>query len=668
MESFEQNKYETFSHAENLDYIFNNEVNNFENIESSNIDVGYISKVYFRFLRKKFISLFSNKPQKSFTNIIYLTSECPPFTQKNISEDSPLEYILQMQKQYPNKNIRIMVPIIGLNYEEVCKTKNISVDINGKSCILEKTSVNFNYFAQNKQWRACLYKFPKNNTNIQVYGLYSPCFSFCSDENIVTRIKFLAPWMRASRIAIRKLKTSKNEQFKPDIVHCENIPFYLGSEFELKLPYPVKVIQSVKDFTQFNTYTIEPFWAAINLADKNVMRKICNDNVIKKNIAMLFKLHNSRNFYKINDCLKFIFKNYPKFRKYIDQGDAIEENAIFRKLNARILQILPELNFEGQSYYNMMAYSIKRASFWTTTSKTYYSEIFENQNIAGNMQKLINKTKAKSSYFEYAADVSKYTMNTPDDIFYDFNSENFRENRIKNKFALLRELSLDKIKLNLPNPTTFPDKNVKIYGHLDSFYDSPILFANPENEIFSNGIDILFNSILKLFERYKNIRVIICIKDGMKANFIKKWIEFLTENKHLNGRWIFIDGQINKSKFYAASDMTLIPRRANIINSEHIIAMRYGCVPIASGCGILNDDIPDIFEDISNGCGFKTKSGFMINEDCTENFMNILTKAIGIYQNNPSGWKLLIKNCLLHQSGWSFKILERYNRIYEELA
>ena len=113
--------------------------------------------------------------------------------------------------------------------------------------------------------------------------------------------------------------------------------------------------------------------------------------------------------------------------------------------------------------------------------------------------------------------------------------------------------------------------------------------------------------------------------------------------------------------------MILLPRRANLTNIDHFIAMNYGCIPIASRSGILNDTIPDIFDDISRGCGFKTKIGLLTEEDTNELFLTPVMKALNLYQNNPNSWNLLIKNCLNHDSSWSFKILEKYNKIYQEL-
>ena len=193
------------------------------------------------------------------------------------------------------------------------------------------------------------------------------------------------------------------------------------------------------------------------------------------------------------------------------------------------------------------------------------------------------------------------------------------------------------------------------------------MFASLNTEIFAEGADILFNTTLKLFELHKNIQIIICMKDGMKVNFVRSWIKFLTENKYLNGRWIFIDGEVRLPKFLAASDMILIPRRINTTDTNHFIAMHYGCVPIVSRSGILNDTVSDIFDDISNGCGFKTKRGLLCEEDNNELFLTPVMKALNLFQNNPASWNLLVKNCINRQSGWTFEILEKYHQIYQEL-
>ena len=56
-----------------------------------------------------------------------------------------------------------------------------------------------------------------------------------------------------------------------------------------------------------------------------------------------------------------------------------------------------------------------------------------------------------------------------------------------------------------------------------------------------------------------------------------------------------------------------------------------------------------------------------MEDDNNEIFISSVLKALNIYQNNPSSWNLLIRNCMNRDSSWSFKILEKYDKIYKEL-
>lgn len=664
MEELENtDSYSTETHSDEIDYIFDKEHENIDDIVWENKDLAYMAKSYFRFLRKKFSSKVREKMQKNFTNVLFLTLDCPGFSANSIRDDNPLEFISEMRNQYPDNDIRVLVPIINL--EEDCRfSKKISVDIAGKAIAIEKTNIKVDFFLQNKKQEAYLYRFIKDGWNIEVYGICSSSFSYLKNISDLSRLQYLAPFLKAARLITKKMY---KEEFAVDIVHCENVPFYLGGEFESKLPYQVKVLQTIKDFTQIDVAKMEAFWAFINLADKRAMKKLCNDALIKKHVATLFNLHNTKRFCQMGECLRFIYKNYYKFRKFIDKGDDVDENFIFNRLNARTLQIFSQIAYEEDLYFHPMIYSLKRADYWVTPSKTYYKEIQENPQLSGKMYRYIERSQEKSTYVSYGVDLNKYPLEDTRQIYQSFNLQNFRENRIKNKQALLKEFSSDRIKTNFVDPTLFKGESVKIIGNLDSFYDAPIFFANPSNEIFAQGVDILFNTILKLFELHKNIQVVICIKDGLKVNFIKTWVEFLSQNKYLNGRWVFIDGEINLPKFLSASDMMLLPRRANMTSVEHFLAMHYGCVPIVARNGILNDTISDIFDDINLGTGFKTKGSLLLEENSNELFLVPTLKALNIYQNNPSSWNLLIRNCMNKPCGWDFKTLEKYNKIYKDL-
>ena len=138
------------------------------------------------------------------------------------------------------------------------------------------------------------------------------------------------------------------------------------------------------------------------------------------------------------------------------------------------------------------------------------------------------------------------------------------------------------------------------------------------------------------------------------------------ENKPaFDGRWVYINSPINLEQFYASADLTLFPARKNMMYSNQYKALQYGCIPVTTGIGCYNDVITGIFDDMREGCGFKTNSELINEQEILENFMQILNKAINLYSNNHSSWNLLIKNAMSYDSSWNFEKLEKYNQIYD---
>lgn len=588
-----------------------------QNIEHANFLYDY--KTQFRFLRKNISAFLRKKLKKDFKEILIVTAQNPPF-----------DYIFAFKKQYPDKNIKVLIPLHDLENAE-------------------KTNISFEFYSQNKTCEARLYKLPKNANNIEIYGLFSASFS----GHDVSKLQYLAPFMKAVRICVKSLK--------PEVVHADNLPFFLGAEFESKMAYPVKVLQVIDDFGKYEAEKTEAFWAAINLVNKAGMKKICRDKIIQKCMASLFNLHNTKHFSQMRDCLEFIYQNYEKFRSTIDKTEEIDENILFRRMSIQALKLFPELKCENNIHFNSMYFTIKKVDFWVTISKTYYDEIFANKEIAGCLSKKIEQTKLKSDFINIGYNFSKTKLYQPFDI------NNFRELRIKNKSYLLKEFSFKRVQTRFVDLSLLKTENYTLKGYLDSFYEAPLIFSKFSLNIFDDGVDIALDSILKLFEQRKNIQIIINIPNGLNNNFVKSWIEFLEQNSAFDGRWLFINDEINVEQFYAASDIALFPTRTNSSKTEHYKAMKFGCIPVASRSGILNDTIADIFDDMIFGCGFKTKNPLLTDKNANETYFETLSKAINLFINNNSSWNLLIKNAMNYDSNWNFEIIEKYNKIYDSI-
>lgn len=611
--------FETETHAKILNITNSNELEGFREKYSNSHKSFRLFKVEFRFLRKCFSAFFRKTSKNDFKTVLFITLSKPP-----------LDYISAFRKQYPDKDIKVLIPL---------ETKEG----------LGKSYFDFEFQLQNHINTASLYKLHANKENVIIYGLYSKAFSECD----YSRLQYLAPFVKAARYVAKKLK--------PDIIHSDNIPFFLGAEFDKKSYFPIKVLQIIDDFSVYEKAKEEPFWAAINLVGNQGMKKLCKDKIIAKCIASLFNLYNAKCFYQMDECLEFLYRNYYTLRRYTDKRDDIEENVIFKRLNAQTLKIFPQMICEDDLYYNIMFQTIKRTNFWAVPSKTYYNNLFANPKLSGKLFNRIHKTKNKSTYISYGYKIPDFK------IYKHFTVENFRDLRQRNKKHLIREFSRDRIRTNFIDVKFFENKEYIIKGYLDSFYAAPLIFCKFSPEIFAEGADIALTIILKLFEQYKNVQVIINIPDGLKNNRIQSWIEFLEQNSLADGKWLFIDGNINLGQFYASADMTFFPARQNITHSEHYTALRYGCIPIVSRVGIFNDTISDIFDDMTNGCGFKTKPSDK-NDELFENFYKTVLKALNLYTNNPASWNLLIKNAMNYNPDWTFEIIERYQRIYNKLV
>ena len=230
--------------------------------------------VQYRLFRKKISSFIRSRLKKNFVNILYITPENPP-----------VEFILALQKQYPDKCVKVMLPL------------------SEESADFEKTSVKFDYFLQNNMHTAILYKIPAGYDNVQLYGIYTEAFKNIEHEQDIYDIKYMSHFSKIARKAALKLK--------PDIIHADNVPLLMGLEFDDRWlsGYPIKYIQVLHNYEMYKD--VEPFWAAINLANKNEMKKICSDNLIKKHLASIFKVEPSEKktkayinyiYNKVSDC------------------------------------------------------------------------------------------------------------------------------------------------------------------------------------------------------------------------------------------------------------------------------------------------------------------------------------------------------------------------------
>ncbi len=107
-------------------------------------------------------------------------------------------------------------------------------------------------------------------------------------------------------------------------------------------------------------------------------------------------------------------------------------------------------------------------------------------------------------------------------------------------------------------------------------------------------------------------------------------------------------------RMYAGADMLLIPSRYEPCGLTQMIAMRYGCVPVARATGGLSDTIRDA-ADLENG------SGFLFTSASAEDFAAALSRAIQFFPDQAA-WQRLQLNGMRQDFSW-----ERFARQYLDL-
>jgi starch synthase len=112
-------------------------------------------------------------------------------------------------------------------------------------------------------------------------------------------------------------------------------------------------------------------------------------------------------------------------------------------------------------------------------------------------------------------------------------------------------------------------------------------------------------------------------------------------------------------RIYGGADMLLIPSRYEPCGMTQMIAMRYGCVPVARATGGLRDTIHD---DGSSG----DSTGFLFEEATAEGLAFALLRALEAYQDTEK-WQALQRLGMRQDFSWS-RSAQEYLDLYLSLA
>jgi starch synthase len=110
---------------------------------------------------------------------------------------------------------------------------------------------------------------------------------------------------------------------------------------------------------------------------------------------------------------------------------------------------------------------------------------------------------------------------------------------------------------------------------------------------------------------------------------------------------------------YAGADMLLMPSRYEPCGLSQMIAMHYGCVPIAHATGGLSDTIHDPTDTDQS-------TGFLFKPTKPEALARAIQRALKVYTHDPLGWQAMQIRGMQQDFSWDRSAVEYINQ-YKKL-
>ena len=206
-------------------------------------------------------------------------------------------------------------------------------------------------------------------------------------------------------------------------------------------------------------------------------------------------------------------------------------------------------------------------------------------------------------------------------------------------------------KAALLNEVDFFDKTQK------SFDNRIPLFAMVTRMDYQKGVDLVIDALAKLSRKKGIMWRALILGTGLPEleDSVRKLEKRFPDKVRAALKF---DAPLSH-RIYAGADALLMPSRYEPCGLAQMIAMRYGCIPIARSTGGLADTITDVST-------FPEGTGFLFEEATPKALLNTLVRALDLYQDQRE-WQALQKRGMLRDFSWNRSALE-YLKMYKILV
>jgi len=262
-----------------------------------------------------------------------------------------------------------------------------------------------------------------------------------------------------------------------------------------------------------------------------------------------------------------------------------------------------------------------------TVSPGYAKEILTPE-FGSGLQGFLNTRATAITGILNGIDVDYWNPESDSHITFNFSSSNM-EPRDGNKTWLQKYFNLE------------ADPHIPILG----------MITRLDNQ---KGVDLVMDALLQLIDRPWQA-IILGTGQPELENAAQRLEQILPDRV----RAVTAFDKILSRRIYGGSDMILIPSRYEPCGLVQMIAMRYGCIPIARSTGGLKDTIQDYDENPAS-------TGFLFEPATPTALNHAIRRALDAY-NVHHEWKLLQKRAMEQDFSWTRSARE-YFTLYQMLC
>ncbi len=284
---------------------------------------------------------------------------------------------------------------------------------------------------------------------------------------------------------------------------------------------------------------------------------------------------------------------------------------------------------EAYGNANYLKAGIVYADYVTTVSDTYAEEIkmpFYGEGLDGLMQARSNNLVGIVNGIDY----DEYNPETDEFIEKNYNLQNFRKEKVKNKKALQKELSLEQ------------DTKKFMIGIVSRLTDQ-------------KGLDLVDCVIEEICDEDTQL-VILGTGEAKYENLFRHYAWKYPDRVSAN---IYYSND-KSHRIYAACDAFLMPSLFEPCGLSQLMSLRYGTVPIVRETGGLKDTVVPYNEYESTGTGFS-----FTNYNAHE-MLACIRYAKHIYYDKKREWNKLIERGMAVDFSWKSSAVQ-YEELYKRL-